>query len=331
MNTVRFISELGYALGDPSNTIYSSASLNSAMYRAVREYSRWRPLSKLIGSANLYAAATAGDTTLQLLGGPFVVGNVLYIDIAGVGTPEQVTILSVAMTSADSDGIGAPQTITVAPIAHNHAIGCVCVNQQPGIAVNPGVSTYALPYDLISLDQESFSLQTGQRSAIKKYESFYDAVTWFSNMLGGVGYGQSQTFSAYGIGAFGALASGPGSSIAVPGGLGTESMYVVTPGVPPILTITPAPTQFSWLNPVFYYGQHVPATIPDYDLDALLAYAQYAAINSRIARTPTVSDVTDGKQSISAARGMEALRKQGADALAEWKRYITDLPFCISG
>ena len=333
MNTARFLSELGYALGDPSNAIYSANANTNAMYRAIREYSRWRPLKKAIGMATLYAATAIGDTTMQLLGGPFVIGNVLNVDIIGIGIPEVVTVTAIAMTNDSTDGIGAPQTVTVAPLAHAHAVGCIVVNQITGITTVSGQSTYALPYDLISLDQESFGLATGQRSAVKKYERFYDAATWFSNALGGVGFGQSQTFTGYGSGSGGyaAFPFGPGNSIVLPGPGGTEAIFSITMGDPPALTIAPTPSAGWVLDPVYYWGQHTPATVPDADMDALLCYAQWAALMSRIAAVPTYAAVSDGKQSVSAAAGLTALMARADGAMSEWKRRISDFPFITSG
>ena len=301
------------------------------MYRAVREYSRWRPIRRQIGTGILTADVLAGATSLVIIGGPWAVGDVLTLDQFNLHE-ETVTVTAVQVTSDSSDGVGVYTTVTVTPTAYAHAAAAFVIRSVTGITMVANMMQYALPYDFISLDLESMDLSTGTRSAVQKYERFNDAVRVFSDMIGGVGYGMSQTFSGTGyIGSFMAFASGPGVSIEPGNGTAYQMYYELTPGTPPYITFNPQLSEGTILDPLYYQGQHIPVTVPDYDMDALVSFCVWQAIRARITGLQLVGQVQDGRRSMNTSYGVKELNATAKAAQDDWEDRIVNRPFATSG
>lgn len=342
MNTTRFDLELARLLGDASGALYSANLRTTAMYAAVREYSRYFPVKRQFGTGALYSAATTGDTTITVIGGPFAIGDTVKIDpFFGLETR---TVTGVAVASDSAEGISTEVTLTLSSaLLSNHALGVLVGKSTTGLALVSQTSQYALPFDFTKWDLASFDLATGQRSAVKKFEAFNDKVYRFSEAIGGVGLGASQGFSGpFGSGGLIALPTGA-NSIIVAAGLGVESLFTVTAGVPPFLTITPVPVVTQTLDPIFYFGQHTPASVPDAEMQALECYAAYAAIMARLSAIGYVAGMAnfggfagklkndDMDVDFDAASGIKALLDASAAYLKRWERMIASRPYATSG
>ena len=337
MNTSRFDTDLKNALGDAAGVVYSSDQRTTAMYAAVREFSRYRPVKRQFGFGALYAAVTATATTITVIGGPFAVGDILTID--PFFSSETRTVTAVAVASDSADGIGTELTLTLTSALSNaHAIGALVTKSVSGLAIVGGTARYALPFDFVGWDGETFDIATGRRGAVQKVESFNDQVNKYSELIGGVGPGASQGFS----GAFGgypipAVPGGP-SSISPGGSLGIQTVFNVTAGSPPYLTISPVPNQSQVLDPIFYFGQHTPASVPDAELHALICYAAYSAIMGRVAAAgyipgmgSFVGKVKDDEQEFDSSSGAKALSDAAGVWLQRWERAVASRPFAVSG
>ena len=324
------------ALGDPSHNIYSLTTLQTLMYRGVREYSRYRPAKRQLGVALITQDVAVGATAIRALGGPFAVGDQLIIDNMGP-LRETRTVLTVARHEDATDGISTEMDLTVAPLTYAHPAGTSMVRNPTGIIslTDSWEQRYQMPFDFLTLDRQSFDLSTGLRSMVRKVEYFGDAANYFSDMIGGVNTVMNQSFqgTVYPGGTFYAFAQGAGESpsIAGPGRNSYQTYIDITVGFPTFITFTPGFSMGTVIDPVFYFGQHIPITFPDADMDALIAYCTWQALIGRIVSYPVIGQVQDGRRSMNSSYGIKELRELAKQAQDDWEFRIVRRPFALSG
>src|SRR5579859_443064 len=93
---------LNIGLGDGGTfTMFSSEVCQTAVLRAIREYSRYRPLLRRMGMGTLVGQTPAGVLSLLVAGGPFSAGDALTLK-AGTPGSEVVTVQSVSTAGANA-------------------------------------------------------------------------------------------------------------------------------------------------------------------------------------------------------------------------------------
>jgi len=328
MNTSRFDTELSIALRDPNSEIFTSGDRLTAMMRAIREYTRYKPLKRRIGTGTLIYAVAAGANKATLSGGPYRPGDQIVVDV--FGSSQTVTVATVQPSETNLEGVGTYTDITtLSTFAVSHPIGAFCQKELLGIRVVAGTDTYLLPFDFISVQQDSFDLATGSRTALKKYDTFYGAVQVFWGLLSGVGWGLSQGFR-------GGNWSGP--LVAVPDSNGPvteigplqQRAYILVEGPPSLLSILPAPNAPSTLD--FYYNAlRSPDSVPDADMELLLLYAIYSAVSGKQTEMAGNMDVTDDDVSIRFGSSAKSLADLAQSSLNEWNSRLRKRAIVVSG
>jgi hypothetical protein len=343
MNVSLFLSDLNQSLGagvsmpgfsgviSPGSFQYSPGLQQMAMCLAVRGYSRWRRPLRPYGSGVLYSQANAGTNVLQVIGGPWTTGSTILVDFGTV--QETFTILGIGPGSQLPNWMGTPTALTLSGnLSYTHAAGVFVGLNPPGLAVIPAVQYYALPSDFAEMDSKTFNYANGSQGAMVHQQAFYDAATFYSQMLSGVGYAQSQTFMAsggVGIYAFYGIPDGP-STFNPPANGGCETLWQVMEGNPPILAATPVPN-FTGQWVFNYYGTHQPETVPDSDFDALMELARAIA-------TESATQLLAGRLSFKEDDVSESPHLNAAALLdvSKMAREIFDIkirkrPYCITG
>ena len=326
MDVNLFLSDFAVQLGDPTNATFSASTLQTLMCIAVRTYRRWRSCVRAFASGVLYSDATAGDTVIQTCGGPWTVGQTILIDIGSY--METKTIASIAPGTMRSNWMGNPIAVTLtSALTQNHAAGRRVTMQNPGLTVVNGNAYYELPSDFQQLDQTTFGLATGQQIAVKKVESFYDGVYYYSQLLSGVGWGQSQNFQGLGYGLWVGIPNGP-ATFNPPQFPANQTAFEVQLGNPPLLNMTPVP-QYSAFWQFNYNAAHQPETVPDYDFDAVMDAAVAAAL---ALQANAKSGMFNWKESDTAEMPdlmVKALMKASDDAMRRFDTKIRKRPFAV--
>jgi hypothetical protein len=320
MDTNRFDEDLGSALKDPAGQVWTSGERTSAMLRAVREYSRYVPALRRMGEAVLCRALEAGATQAKLLGGPLAVGQSLTID--ALGRAETRTILDVApVPLGGEDGPAVLVTLSSA-LAFGHSTGVHCVRDPLGLALEVDANAYALPCDMVRPEQESFDLAVGARGSVRKGSGFYDAVYTNSARYSGAGSGYRQN---YGGGWHSRI--GPGGVIPQPLG---ETVYRFHLDGIPRLSVVPTPTAARTLD-FFYYGQHLPETVPDHESETLLLYALYSALSAKAAERARALSGSEKDSVRSPHLNAKTLQDLAESALKQWDLRIRHRPYATTG
>ncbi|WP_144240927.1 hypothetical protein [Fimbriimonas ginsengisoli] len=321
MDIARFDLELKSALGDVDGALYDATARTAAMWRAVREYSRYHPVQRQYGTGAVALEAAPGSNTISLVGGPVRPGDVIQLD--PFFSPETVTVQSIALP-AGTDGSASTVTATLtAPTAVKHLAGVSFARSTTGLAIAIGTGAYALPLDFQQPNQESFDLAVGDRAQVSRTNAYYDAVYGVTMAQSGVGFGYRQGFGT-GYLNYGRNPNGGGQSSS------SQTIYRFVPGVPPVLTVTPTPAAARTLD-FYYLGQHVPATVPDSEIDALLVFASYAAMTARAASSSAMLPFKQAGVEEEWDKVAKALNETAAMALQDWERRIAGRPYATSG
>ena len=310
MDKARFLSELALRLFDPTHEVFSTDELNIGLASAVREYSKYRPLQRPYGFGQVYAGASPGST-LEVVGGPFVVGAQIIVDL--YGQQETVEITGIAPTSGgDTAGvIGSPSTLTVTPdLAYSHQSGATVANTTLGLQLVAGQSDYVLPMDFISVDHDTFDPAIGLRPSAVRQVGAYDGVYTFTDALSNVGPGSRAGWVS-------SVDTGPYLYPWVGSGI---DVRVVGSAIP-VLRFMPAPGGDALIN--FYYNAlHLVETVPEFDQDPCLEYAVYATVLAKgidLGRRQPGARADIKWDPDKAAEQLTALANAG---LAEWKRNV---------
>lgn len=332
MNVQLYLENLAVQLNDTSHTTFSTDALQTIMCLAVRAYNRFRPLLRPFGTGCLYVDAAATAAALQVVGGPFNIGDLVTVK-SSFGS-EDVTISGIAAGTNKANWMGVPVELTVTPaLTGSYTAGSTVGPATPGLNLVGLQSLYPLPLDFINFDQTSWDLANGSRVYVKACESFYDGAYTYSSLLSGVGWGQAQTFNS---GAF-----GPGPYLAgVPDGSGvlnvptgsapTQMLIEVLTGNIPMLSITPPPgyTQ-TWQ--FAYYATNQPETVPDADLDAIIDAGRQIATQMILQTRAGQLDLKDVDQEINASEGANNLIKVAEECLKQFDLKIRKRPYMLMG
>lgn len=331
MNFQRVDQMLAIGLNDTGAEFYSPQMRVVAISEACRAYSRYRSLLRRFGTGALYQDIQIGALTLYSVGFAFAVGTVITLD-SGLPWSESFTIDAVEPTGPNDLLIGSPLKLTLhAAATKKHIAGAFITQPTLGLAIVAGQDTYNLPADWISPDFDSWTRVTGQRRPGKERESFEDGIYQFSEAIGGVGFGLSQTFrgsSSFGGGFVGVQASG--GNLNVPTSQGCRT-YTFTDGTPPRLQITPAPTA-SAVYDFQYVAQRLPQDVPDHDVDALLNRAKASAYRQRAGLfaggTPAFREAD---VAMNPGENAKALTDQAESCEKQWDIAIRQRPYITSG
>lgn len=336
MDSTRFDSELYSSLGDPNEYYYSKAMRLNAIKQAVHQYSNYRPLNRRFGTGMVWLPANVGGeptNILQVVGGPFLPGDAIVVE-PYTANFEQLTVLAVARAASTVANMAAPATVTLtASMTKAHLAGSLVTKATPGLSLVAGQDTYYLPYDFMRVDQESFDLAVGTRTQLKKSASYYDSAYTLTQALVGEGFGYRQNWgqspATGGWGVPGDPLNNPNSGFGSNTNVGQTIMRFMG-GATPLLSILPAPMVTKTLD-FNYYGQHVVETIPDYDFQAVLAYAKYACMMARCTTLAAQEDYTEGDIKHDFSRSVSALRNLAAQERKEFDDKIVNLPYATGG
>jgi hypothetical protein len=312
-------------LVDINGNSLSNNVLTQYMSEAVTEYSRWRPLMRQFGVGGLATNALAASTTILAVGGPFAQGQQIYID-AFQPYAETATIASVTPINPAYQTlfVGTPVTLELeAPTSGIHYAGAdiAIVNASNsltgvgGLNLNVGQVQYPMPLDWVMPEENTWALATGQKTAYKKYQSFYDSVYEYSSLIQDVDLGEAQNFVGAGFPGFIGVGQLPGGALAPIGGTIPTGGFIFTGAAQTILNVTPAPQSAVTLA-FNYYALHQPETVNPKDMDAIVAYGIYLGVaNNAVVRSvyPDLVDIRQQERFAAAAANCRDLAKQYLD------------------
>lgn len=291
MNVSLFLQDLAAVMGagilGPTGQVtaqglqYSPDFLQTCMCLAVSGYRRWRAPLRPYGSGVLYSQANAGTNVVQVIGGPWAIGQTILID--AFSAQESFIITGIGPGTMLTNWMGVPIAVTLSGnLVNTHAAGIFVGLNPPGMAVIPGTPYYQLPSDFCENNSKTFDFTNGSNPQIKQQQSFYDSAYYYSQRLDGVGWGLTQTVYNSGGGfAYAALPDGVATTNLPNSNAPNETLWQVMVGNPPMLVATPTP-QFTATYNWNYYGQHQPETVPQQDADALLDLARAIATSSSL-------------------------------------------------
>jgi len=330
MNVPNFTTQLANSLGDPTNATYSSTLLQTAMVIAVGSYGRWRKLERQFGTGHIYEAVTAGASTVLIAGGPWVVGQEISVMDSYSGV-ETFTVNAIAAGTPLTNWIGVPTLVTISGIfANNHAAGIFVNQTNAGLTLVAGQSNYFLANDFSAFENRSWDIANGSRAWVKRQESFYDGAYRMSDLLSGVGEGQSQTFG--GISTGNGYAGVPNATgiTNIPQNASTGTAYDILAGNPPQLVINPVPQSSAFLQ-FNYYGEHLPETVPDADVDAVIDAATAVAVAAIAQGYGGITDAQIGEDKFMYSVTMKTLVSIADEAMKRFDVKIRKRPFMITG
>lgn len=331
MNPTRFYHLLDRAVRttlDDEALVFGQGDAGAAGASALRAYSRYRPILRRMGTGVLLEPVIRGAESLLVLGGPFRAGQTLTLDGLG-GTPEAVIVGGLGLHERGMrDALGCLEITVASATTYAHSAGALLTADSPGLAIQSGVDTYALPFDWMEVDQDSFDLAIGARAAPVRQGGFF--------FFGGI-YQQSAQLSGIGYGLRGDFGSGFGQSVGTPAGLfglpadaTNQIRYLFHSDLPPRLTIVPAPVEDRLLD-FWYQGCHTLETVPESDGDALVAYATYVALSAQSAQVARLEDRVAGDERALYSKSREGLNAEAQSALARFERLLADRPFSTGG
>ncbi len=313
---------LAASLDDLAGESYSDDARQAAILLAIREYSRYVPVLRRLGCGITLNALAVGGTSIIATGGMFNVGEQI---IVGLGTnAETCTISAVSPDASYGLDLGAPTQLTVGALTKNHRKGTYVAKATIGLQIVPGVDTYELPPDFIKPDQDSLDLAVGARATIKKTSAFYDSAYLNTNRLSGPTPNTSQNVQG-GIRNYqnnpngGGFAQNP-----------SEVLYRFSLSGLPILTIYPVPTANRTLD--FYYSaSQTVDTVPDSDLDAIVALCTAKALSQRASAFGGQGSYKEGDEAVDGAKSAGELRMLAKEQQDKFDNYIRFRPFAQGG
>ena len=334
MDTALFDSNLANNLGDPNGTIYTSTLRQTAMCLAVRAYRRYRLLLRPFGNGNSYSTAPSAQNTMNVCGGPWVIGQTYQIT-STYGVTETQVLESVGAGTSIPNWMGTPILLTFTTnLSNTYPAGSTVQSTTPGLILVAGQIYYPFPLDFVTFEQLTWNLANGTQRQVRQYESFYDGAYVFSQMLSGVGWGQSQTFnSGTGYGAYGPSFAGfPDSTgtLAVPATGTVQNVLEVMPGNPPMLQYNPPPSvNQTWM--FNYRAAHQPETVPDEDFDAVMDAARLICTEARSQIMAGMLDTKDIRQEQMPSHNAKALMDVADQAMKFFNQKILRRPFFVMG
>ena len=329
MNIARFDSEFEERLLADKAPNFPASLRRFARLAAIREYSRIKPLRRRFGTGNTVNAALATQDTLYVAGGPFQQGDTITIDAYSPNS-ETFTVSSSANASDAAEQLGTIQKIVLSDaLVNNHPSGAFVARNTLGLSAIEGQDTYWLPLDFIDIEENSFDLAFGIKSAAQRINTFWGG-TDYANLLGGAGWGTASNYLATNT-FFNMPVPIPFSSAGLPNpGRGMVTTYTFYDG-PPHLVISPAPSGTGGPFAFDYLATHIPETISDYHIEALVAYAAYTCYVARegaLAGTPSYkADYRELFSHLSAG----AMQKAAERALDDWYNRLAARPILVSG
>ncbi len=346
------------ALGDGVATpytdgkVFSAAARRHAVIRAVSTYSDYRPAMRLYGTANLYDAVAEAANSAYIMGGGFVKGDTVVLSPLDSDIMEMAVVASVTTVSPYDENLtltslppvlSLSQITFTAPLVNSHLAGDDVVKYPGGsLTLNPGQSNYRLPMDWKLVDRNSFDMAVGRKLTYKKSAGYYDASIGIGMALSGV---QSSDLTNVGLGspygypiggnpfnnpnAYAGVGSGPGptTASAAPWQPKTFRFLVKEPAE---LVVIPTPTAI--VNLCFFYtGCHTVQSVPTPDSDAILSYAQYAAMTARADAMGSKTDIRIGDYQVRASLNSRELRELAMVALGHFESKVRFRAIAITG
>jgi hypothetical protein len=339
MNVKLYQNILSAQLVDTNGNPLSATQLNYIMAQTVREYSRWRGLLRTFGVGGLATTATSGSTSIIAVGGPYAAGSTIYLDAY---TPWQETAVISSVTQVDPSTIelyvGTPVNINLtAPLANTHYAGGLLANVNPlntvsptgGLNLLPNVQQYLMPGDFLSPEDNSWNVATGQKSYLKQYQTYYDSVYEYSSLVSGVDLGQAQNFIGGPFATFPGVPAQSNGSLAVPFS-GVSQGYIFTGSGQVVLNVIPTPTTNYTFN-FNYWALQQPETVPDSDMDALIAYGMYVAVDNNAVILSVYQDLRDIRQDVKSSMAAANSRELAQNYLKKFDTAIRLRPLATSG
>lgn len=332
MNLVKFDNDLAGSLGDRESNFYSGADRLNASMQAAIEYSKYRPFRRRFGTGRLFTSMVIGDTSIIVVGGPFKQNDVLTLEPYN-GNSEQLTVQSVIRGGDSAIQLDAVTRVTfTAPCAFDHSIGALITPTSPGLTINPNQDWYELPPDWRRPDQATFDMAIGAKAAVKRGDSYYDAVYVFSNQLSGVGAGYQMLSGPMYRGLY-PIAGDPFQN---PNGMMGRTLvnqpttFRFEDGEPPLLNVTPVPASGKTLD-FFYLGSHTFDTLPREDANAIMSYAKYVCHLARASRLGSRMNYSEDDTTENPSQNADSLQKLAEFEFQEFQRAIIDRPYVSSG
>lgn len=317
----------GVALDPNSQTVANYIDL------AMWAYSRFRNFERRYGEGACAQDVPIGANSIYAVGGPFTSGSTVIID-AYTPYAETVTVNTVSRVSPSADpimtgnpvllGLAAPTTIP-----HYASISPI-FNSVMGLTLVPNQSQYVMPGDFIRVNAQSWDQAIG--ATPPSQQSLYSRVYTQSESLQPVVWGLSQPFlSGFGgmPGAFLGIPALSNNSTNLPFGVAC-AQYKFVGTSPTILNIWPSPQTNNTLY-FTYWAVQQPQTIPDYDTDAIVAYACYLGLEANANYLSTAPDLRDIQQDITNSRAASNLRELAQKRLDEFNSKVAHRPFGVTG
>jgi hypothetical protein len=304
------------------------------MCLAVRALNRYRQLTRPYGCGNSYSDALSGQKTMNVCGGQWIIGNTYQISTI-YGSTETNVLTGVGQGISKANWMGIPVLLTFQNnLANEYPAGTVVASTIPGLPIVGDQMYYNLPLDFVTFEQLTWNLANGRQRQVKQFESFYDGAYFFSQLLSGVGWGQSQTFtSSSGFGGYGPVFRGvpnaPNATMLPTGGT-IESVLEVIEGLPPVLYYNP-PSQVNQTWIFNYRATYQPETVPDEYFDAVMDAAMLICTEARGQIMAGALDAKDIRQDLMPSKNAAQLLDVGKAQMDRFLQKILRRPFFVMG
>jgi hypothetical protein len=315
---------------DPTNQIYSKASLKVAILRAVRAYSEYRSCLRRITSGAVTEDGAAGATTLIAVGGPYYLNQSVIVDVGGPAQ-ETATIAGITPLMSEDQPIGYVELTFSAGLANAHSAGALLLMSKPGLVISVDQDTYLLPQDFVDIEHSSFDMAIGAKLVYRKQNGYYDASSVISNQLSGTGFGRASNWGPspyFGYPIAGNPYDNPNSNITSP----AQMAWRFYTSDNPYLRVIPQPQAGCTLD-FDYYGCHTIQSVPSADQELIVLYAKYAALTARAnaMNESNGGDVRIEEYQQDPSRNSAQLLSLAKDAYSLWEDKLRFIPYGTSG
>lgn len=325
MDSTIFDEMLAESLGDPDGAIYTAGNRKYAANRALREYSRYRPYQRRIGTGHVFLTAPAAQTYANVIGGPFVAGDSVLVD-PYTSASETKTVLSFAAESETARQAVATSKLTLtAGLTNQHESGAMVAKVTAGLVLQASQQMYYMPPDFIRVHEDSFAITTGRKAPGNRRASYYDGAYDASLAFDGSGVSGSIGYGPVSPGAYPYPAGAP-----IPGVTAGNLRFQWIPGNVVILRVINPPLVAVTLD-FDYYGSHVFETLPDSDSEPIINYARYVALSAKASAIASKPDYQEGDVRRWGSRSATALRLEANEARDDFDIKIRRAPFMTAG
>ncbi len=333
MELNRVIQTLRASLQDLNNQIYDESVIIEGIWEAIQAYSYYRGTTKRIGESKLQVPALAGASSISVIGGNYLPGDTITIDVLGQ-FPEKAVVSTIEAATPTGFNPNIIDTVTLTnSLQFNHPKQALVVPQNFGVKITAGNTYFPLPRDFIKFDKASLDGALGVQTTAEKGLGYYDSVYTISEQYSWLGWGYRTDFGGIWSGGFYPFIGNPLDN---PNSGENTATYPVNTTITvsrtdrPFIRISPAAASTSYLDCV-YNGVPALEDISDNELIGLVSYARYFALSSRAAKIGSMLDYSEADVSEHPSSTSQMLLVQAKESLEQFHRHFRLHPYITSG